>query len=252
MWRKRFKSRAPKKRRKRIIFFIIVLLVFLMLQSFLYIDRNLKQPLMNIASFRIKQIATQSINKAITDRIALNVDMEKLIDWQKDHNGKTTGFMLNYNEHMSIQSKTVEIVEGTLEQLQQSPEYVPLGQAMNSALLSTFGPDIPLRMVPAGAVKVELKTRQTEAGINNVLVEIYIDIVTEVAVIIPFASHAETVQVEVPISYVLIAGDVPLYYFDNKGKPIDQSQGSGVIPPTISLPDLSSGGGGSALRGTNR
>lgn len=211
-----------------------------MLQSFVYIEKNLREPLLAIAQMRVKQIATQSINMAITERISQDADINKLIDWQFDRNGKTTGFMINYSEHMRITADAVQIVQRTLEQLQRRQEYVPLGQAMNSAILATYGPDVPIRLMPAGAVKVDLKTRQTDAGINMVLVEIYIHIITEVAVIIPFDSGTEIVQAEVPLSYLLVVGDVPMYYFDNKGRPID-APGGGPIPPTISLPEMRPG-----------
>lgn len=95
---------------------------------------------------------------------------------------------------------------------------------------------VPIRLVPAGAVKVDLNTRQKDAGINMLLVEVYIRIIAEVTIIIPFDTDSEIVETEVPISYLLVVGDVPMYYFDNKGKPLDDS-GEGVLPPTISLPD---------------
>jgi sporulation protein YunB len=237
MRRRKFRSRSKKGRKRRIFFFTLIIAVFLILQSFIYIEKNLREPLMSIAQMRIKQIATQSINRAITERVAQDPDINRLIDWQFDRNGKTTGFMINYSEHMRITSDAVQIVQRTLEQLQQRQEYVPIGQALNSPILASIGPDVPIRLVPAGAVKVDLSTRQKDAGINMVLVEIYLRIITEVAVIIPFDSGTEIVQTDVPLSYLLVVGDVPMYYFDNKGRPLD-APGGGVLPPTISLPEI--------------
>jgi sporulation protein YunB len=140
---------------------------------------------------------------------------------------------------MLIASNTVQVVQNTLDNLQRFPEYIPLGQALNSAILASFGPDIPVRFVPAGATQVSMNIRQKDAGINMVLVEVYIDISVEVSIIIPFGTDREVVTTEVPITYVLVAGDVPMYYFDNKGQPIGGSgQWSGVIPPNISLPSV--------------
>lgn len=190
---------------------------------------------MNVAAIRVKQKATEAINTAITEKIAQGTNFDRLIDWKEDNSGKITGFMLNYAEHMKIAGDTVNIVQNTLQNLETIPEHIPLGLAFNSAIVASFGPDIPIRFVPAGAVKVDLSTRQKNAGINMLLVEVYIRIIAEVTIIIPFDTKPEIVDTEIPISYLLVVGDVPMYYFDGKGNPVGESQ---PLPPNIALPDL--------------
>ncbi|WP_248928112.1 sporulation protein YunB [Paenibacillus hamazuiensis] len=235
--RRRWKSRpAPAKHVKRNILIALLIFMLFSIQSFIYIEKNLKPPLMNLAKIRIKQLATQSINTAITERMSQGTNYDKLIDWRTDASGKVTGFTLNYAEHMKITSDTITTVDTLLKNLKEIPEHIPLGQAMNSAILASFGPDIPIRLVPAGAVKVDLSTRYQNAGINMILVEVYLRIIAEVTIIIPFDSEPEIVETEVPISYSLVVGDVPTYYFDGKGNPVGGS--SGALPPSISLPGL--------------
>lgn len=236
MKRRRFRSRNPNKARKRRIFlFVVFLSALFSLQSFIFIEKNLKPPLMNLAKVRIKQIATQSINKAISDRISSGTNYEKLIEWKTDSAGKISGFVLNYAEHMKITSDTITTVQSQLAELKGMPEHIPVGMAMGSAILASFGPDIPIRLVPAGSVKVDLSTRYQNAGINMILVEVYIKIIAEVTVIIPFDSEPELVETEIPISYVLVVGDTPMYYMDNKGNPVN---GSAPLPPSVTLPNL--------------
>jgi sporulation protein YunB len=223
--------------RKKIFFIVLVFMTFLTLQTFVFIEANLREPLMNIAKVRVKQMATQAINTAITQRIAQETEVRNLIEWTTDRSGKPTSLVLNHAEHMQIASNTVQVVQNTLDNLQKFPEYIPLGQALNSAILASFGPDIPVRFVPAGATQVSMNIRQKDAGINMVLVEVYIDISVEVSIIIPFGTDREVVTTEVPITYVLVAGDVPMYYFDNKGQPLGGTDNwGGVAPPNISLP----------------
>jgi sporulation protein YunB len=227
-------STTGKSRLKRTILIVLAIVLLFILQAYIYVDKNLKGPLTSLAKIRLKQIATESINSAISERIAENTNFEKLIDWRTDRNGKINGFILNYAEHMKITAETVQIVKKQLERLTSVPEHIPLGQAMNSPILASFGPDIPIRLVPAGAAKVDLNTRYQNAGINMILVEVYIRITVEVTVIIPFDSEPEIVETELPISYSLVVGDVPTYYFDGKGNPVGQT----VPPPNISVPNM--------------
>lgn len=188
---------------------------------------------MHVATIKVKQVATQAINLAITEQVARNAEAEKLIDWKMNNDGKVSGFVLNYAEHMNITSNTINTVQSTLNELKDIPEHIPIGHAINSALLSSYGPKIPVKFSPQGAVKVELNTREKNAAINMVLVEVYIKVITEIAIIIPFDMEAEIVEAEIPISYLLVVGDVPMYYYDSSGKAIGDSAPQA---PNISVP----------------
>ncbi len=237
MRRRRWRSRTTGKvsLRKKLIIALLIFTLF-SIQGFIFVERNLRSPLMSLAKVRVKQIATHSINTAIAERIAGRTNAEQLIDWKTDRNGKITGFMLNYAEHMRITSETINTVQKLLDGLKSLPEHIPLGQAMDSALVASFGPEIPIRLVPEGNVKVDLSTRYQNAGINMILVEVYVRIIAEVTVIIPFDTQPEIVETEIPISYSLVVGDVPMYYFDNKGNPVGSNKDA--VPPNISLPNL--------------
>ncbi|WP_413407282.1 sporulation protein YunB [Paenibacillus amylolyticus] len=231
-WRSRRRRKPPSGKRKM---WLIILLVtaFCLMQGFAYVDKKMKPPIMHLAKIRVKQIATEAINKAITAQVADGKTNEGLIDWKTDTTGKVSGFMLNYNEHMRITASTMNIVQSTLQNVHMLKEKIPLGQALGSPVLASFGPSIPVRIEPQGAVKVDLNTRQQNAGINMILVEVYIHIIAEVAVVVPFDMEPETVDTEIPISYLLVVGDVPMYYYDNQGKPVG-SNGSNA--PAIALP----------------
>ncbi|MGO4543608.1 sporulation protein YunB [Paenibacillus sp. 2TAB23] len=223
----------PRIRRRTIFIITLVVMMVFTIQSFVYIERNLRPPLMNIAKIRVKQVATQAINKAITEQVASRSDTDKLIDWKMNSNGKISGFMLNYAEHMSITSQTINTVQATLNDMKDIPEHIPIGHALNSAIISSFGPRVPVKFEPVGAVKVDLSTRQKDAGINMILVEVFIRIIAEVTIIIPFDTEPEIVETDIPISYLLVVGDVPMYYYDNTGKPVGDSAAQA---PNISVP----------------
>nr|WP_267490848.1 sporulation protein YunB [Paenibacillus monticola] len=236
------KQRKPRSRRK---FWLILslLLIVVVLQSLRYVELHLKPPILHLAQIRVKQIATESINKAISSQVAGGGNAEELIDWKTDKNGKISGFMLNYAEHMRITSKAAEVIQSTLQELHNQTEHIPLGQALGSPLIASFGPDIPIKIQPQGAVKVELNTRQQNAGINMILVEVFIHIVTEVAVVIPFDMEPQVVDTEIPVSYLMVVGDVPMYYYDNQGQPVgtNGSSAPGIAIPTPSLNGNNSG-----------
>jgi sporulation protein YunB len=238
MSRVRWRRPPSSWSRKRKVTLVLVCACIFAIQLFIFVERNLKPPLMSLAKVRIKQMATQSINAAIADRISEKTNVEHLIDWKLDHQGKITGFMLNYAEHMRITSETINSVQKILNDLRVMNEHIPIGQALGSAVLASFGPEIPVRLVPVGSVKVDLNTRHENAGINMILIEVYVRVIAEVTVIIPFDTDTEIVETDIPISYSLVVGDVPTYYFDNKGNPVGPNKEQ--LPPHISIPPMKS------------
>ncbi len=227
--------RRPRRRltRKQFLLIVLLLLAFLVIQSFVIFDKQLKGPLLFLAQVRVKQMATEAINTAITQEIAQTADAGKMIQWKLDRDGKVTGFLIDYKEQMRLTSRTVQIVEGVLKEKEEVPEHIPLGHALNSPLLSAFGPRVAVSFHPASAVQAEVGTRQTETGINMLLVEVFIRIRTEIAVVIPFDQAPDTLDTEIPLSYALVVGNVPMYYYDAKGNPV----GSGAAgAPSITLP----------------
>lgn len=240
--RTRPQGSKPRSRRK---WWLIASLVFLfgILQLFLYVERNLRPPIMHLAQIRVKQIATEAINKAITSQVTQGKQFDNLVNWKTDTTGKVTGFMLNYAEHLKITSFTTQLVQETLESIHKRKEHIPLGQVLKSPIVASFGPQIPVKIEPQGAVKVQLDTRQQEAGINMILVEVYVHIVTEVAVVVPFDMEPQVVETDIPISYLLVVGDVPMYYYDNQGRPVGENSSSA---PSIAIPPITKSEGNAA------
>lgn len=234
---KAWKTAPPKpKRRRRVWLIVLIVFVILSVQMFLYVDKHIRPPLMHLAKIRVKQMATQAINKAITEQITNSRPIDQLIEWKTDNDGKVSSFILNSNEHMRITSETVSIVQSALLEVEEFRDHIPLGQALGSTLIASFGPRIPVKMEPQGAVKVDLSTRAREVAINMVLVEVYIKVIEEVAIVIPFDVEPETLETEIPISYLMVVGDVPMYYYDGNGNPVGANREQA---PSITLPPLS-------------
>lgn len=230
---------TPFQKFKRFSIKFIICLLILVVPAFVFFEANLREPLMHVSKIRMKQIATQSINEAITNQVVEQANAEQLIDWKMDASGKVSGFVLNYAEHMRITASTVETVQSTLLGLNHIPEKIPIGHALNSAFISNYGPKIPIHIEPLGAVKVELNTREKNAAINMVLVEVYMKVVTEIAIVIPFDTEPDIVEAEIPISYLLVVGDVPMYYYDSSGRAVgeDAAQAPNIAVPLHEMQD---------------
>ncbi|MFB9278487.1 sporulation protein YunB [Cohnella cellulosilytica] len=227
------KRQGPRMKRKHLWLVALLLIALAVIQGMIFLDRELRQPLMFLAKVKVNQLATEAINAAIKAEFARAAESDKMISWRTSDDGKITGFELDYKQQMAITSKTIEVVERSLKEHEDVPERIPIGHALNSPLISSIGPSVAINFHPASVIKAEVGLNQTEAGINMLLVEVYVRIRTEIAVVIPFDREPEIVETKIPLSYALVVGDVPSYYYDGSGNPV----GSGASQaPAIALP----------------
>ena len=93
-------------------------------------------------------------------------------------------------------------------------------------ILYYLGPKIPVRLNIVGDITSNIKTKVTNYGINNALVEVFINMQIDEQVILPFSSKKISITNDIPVAIKMIQGTVPNYYFNG----LEQES------PIVSLP----------------
>lgn len=217
--------------------FLITLIIFLLLiiQTFLYVERSIGPNLKEVARFKVEQLATKAINDAISKKMMQGTDFRQLVELQRDKNGQVQTALFNNNEYARIVAEAMARVTNALDDMESVPYQIPLGQVFQSNLLASLGPNIPVTLVPMGTAQVDVETRMQNAGINNVLVTAVMVIQAKVKILIPFSTEPAVIKSEIPLSTVLIVGNVPQFYYDGNGNPVASAQ-PGMQAPSIVPP----------------
>lgn len=92
---------------------------------------------------------------------------------------------------------------------------VSFGSATGNSLLANLGPKIPLNLSLVEDVKTSLDTKVTEYGLNNAMIETFIQIQASTIIHMPFLSKKVKVTNKIPITVDLIQGHIPDYYLKN-------------------------------------
>lgn len=206
MLRKRFTRRLPKG---LIPFIVITVLLFFILEGFLHVEKKLRPLLLTFAEIEANWTATDAINTAVMDKVARGLDYRDLIKIEQDDQGKVALARLNSGEANRVMAETYKAVKDALGVMERDTVKIPLGQVMDSYLLATYGPSIPVRFIPVGRVNTELIDIFEDAGINQTRHKIYLKIFTEVQILIPFTAQSITVETTVPIADTIYLGRVP-------------------------------------------
>ncbi|WP_025028427.1 sporulation protein YunB [Caldalkalibacillus mannanilyticus] len=205
-------NRKGPLRGKHIFLIVLILLTLISIQGFVFVERNLEPALKEIARTHVKQIAMLAINEAISKKISESFsDEDQLIHERTE--GKIAYISFDQSKHARIVTQVTDRANQTLMELYQQPVSIPIGQALNSNILSQLGPDVPITLIPMGAARADIDVRMQEAGINNVMIVVYLRIEADVRIVIPFSSDEAVVTTEFPIDHIFVQGEVPEYYF---------------------------------------
>lgn len=191
----------------------IIITLALALSIFIVIDQRLKPTLLQISEVRATSIATQAINRAVSERIARTIKYEDLYMVRTDNRGRVVLMQPNTGEINRLASDTSIQVQEVLRGVSDERIRVPLGQVLGSQLLASMGPWISVRVVPVGMVETAVLDRFEEVGINQSRHKVFMQVKASVRIVVPLVSASVQVKTELPIAQSIVLGEVPQVYF---------------------------------------
>lgn len=225
--------RKAKLRRKHVIkinkitISIILILIFVFIW-FLILSKEISPILSNYATLETEKMATQVINNAVTNEISNKTYLNDLIKTTLNENGEIVSVDFDpiyVNKALTGVTNTVQenlkkMEEGNIELSNNvSPSEkngiiyeIPFGIVFYTPILADLGPKIPVKVRMVGSVVSNVKTKITNYGINNALLEVLVEIEVSEQIILPFISQKETIKQEIPVAMKVIQGTVPKYY----------------------------------------
>lgn len=235
-----------------LLLWTILCVIIMMIGSFIFINRQIKPTLMDIANEKTIEFATRTINAAV--KSTENISFDDLIDIQYDNKGNVA--MLGWNSeayNRALRSATeraeyflygmnkgeqidlnnpnldpIEFGDSVADLAAKDPTVieVPLGQITGNTVLANLGPKVPVHFEMIGSLRSDVVHEMKEFGVNGVLVEIYIPVSVNIKIVVPFSSETAEVTTKVFIDSRVIMGEVPDFYNNN-----------GSVNPGIMLPD---------------
>lgn len=163
---------------------------------------------------KVDNQASDAINLAIEEQIAAGeIDYDQIVTIDKDVNGNVTAVRSNMEEINRLKSKILLRVDEKLEQQSWEQLGVPLGSVLLPELLSGRGPDIPFRVLAVRTSDASFRNEFSEAGINQTLHTITIDIHVVVTILTWTGTQDIPVDSAVIAAQTVIVGTVPATYF---------------------------------------
>ncbi|WP_226669420.1 sporulation protein YunB [Metabacillus litoralis] len=218
-----------------VLLLTLVIFIILTAGSFWVVNKEIKPTLLRIANLEASSVATTIIQEAVKEEVIDTEQAKTLVTTDKDNNGDINMITLNSSTVRNVLRKVTDNITTKLEEIEKENFHstekgsqemeldhgivysIPLGQITDNAILSTLGPDIPIRFYLIGDVHSDIVQTTKEYGINSANHQVSIFAEVTVQVVIPFATDKITIDNTIPVINIFEPGDVPDYY-NNSGK----------------------------------
>ena len=223
----KFKKRK-KYRISKVVILDMALIFFFTYILFIGYSKFVSNRLIDIAHVKLNEFMDYFLSNKV------NYDLFKG-DYLKDIiviNKNSDGEILYVSYDMDRSYKVLDLVNGNVGNTQNisgGKNGILLKLPMfigNNAIISNLGPKIYVPINFVGSILTNLKTKITDYGINNALVEIYVTVKLSTNIISPTSSKEMVIDYDVLIASVVVNGRVPSIYGG-----LIQSKSSGLSIP---------------------
>jgi len=214
---KRFKTKTVKAKHKELIILLIIAIILLFID---YYNKNITKKILDIASTKIEEVTNIYIKNNIVPE---NVDIEKLININKNDKGEILYVDIDTNYANQIMVSVIKKIQNNIFELEINDSLlkrnkrntylkVPLFLADDGALINNLGPKIPVKLNfyehAFGNIEVEL----LDYGINNAIIKVYLEVILEQKIYIPYKEEKLNKKFSLLIGSKIITGTVPSIY----------------------------------------
>ena len=206
-WPKKLNSKKGKRMLKVIIILMIAFTVAkIILDSILPVfDKLCEEKAMSIATIISNNKATEVMSEHTYD---------ELFTIEKDNNGNITMIKSNVIPINEIISDVAVRIQEELEKREDDIIQIPLGSVTGFKLLAGSGPNINIKIVPAGSVKTDLRSEFVAQGINQTLHRIYLQVDCQVTIVTPYDEISKEISNQVLLIENVIIGNIPSTYLN--------------------------------------
>lgn len=172
----------------------------------------------SLAETRVRNTTSDLINDAIDLQIETgNVHYDRIVYFEKDLDGRITALKTNMSEVNRLKTAILNLINDEILALDTADIGIPAGSLILPELFSGRGPHIPVHILSIRNSDASFKSYFSEAGINQTLQQLTMDVSVDVSVLVLGRTENFTVSSQVVVAETVIVGQVPDTFFQAGG-----------------------------------
>ncbi|MBR4109916.1 MAG: sporulation protein YunB [Oscillospiraceae bacterium] len=198
----------------RTVIFLLAALILL----FILFRVKYSSILRTLAQTQVQNSTSDLINDAIDTQIASgNIQYDRIVYFEKDLNGRITALKTNMSEVNRLKTSILNTINDEILALDTADLGIPIGSMFLPEILAGKGPAIPVEIIAIRNSEATFSSNFSEAGINQTLQQLVMEISVDVAVLVLGDTNSFTVTSQVVVAETIIVGDVPETFLQTGG-----------------------------------
>lgn len=174
--------------------------------------------LRTLAETQVRNSTSDLINDAIDSQIENgNIQYDRIVYFEKDLNGRITALKTNMSEVNRLKTSILNTINDEILALDTADLGIPVGSIFLPEILAGRGPVIPVEIIAIRNSEATFSSNFSEAGINQTLQQLVMQISVDVAVLVLGQTSSFTVNSQVVVAETIIVGDVPETFLQTGG-----------------------------------
>ncbi|MBE6940731.1 MAG: sporulation protein YunB [Ruminococcaceae bacterium] len=164
----------------------------------------------SLAETKVKNSTSDLINDAIDRQIDVgNIQYDRIVYFEKDLDGKITALKTNMSEVNRLKTSILNIINDEILAMDTTDLGIPVGSLILPEFWSGRGPHIPVQILSISNSEASFESYFTEAGINQTLQKLIMNISVDVSILVLGRTESFTVTSQVVVAETIIVGEVP-------------------------------------------
>lgn len=202
---------------RRIIGFCIIASIALIIVFFLLRSRY-HGVISSLSQTQVKNVTSDLINDAIDSQIRDGtIQYDRMVYFEKDLEGKITALKTNMSEVNRLKTDLLNLINDEILAMDSEHLGIPLGSLILPEVFGGKGPMIPVQILTIRNSEAEFYSEFSQAGINQTLQKLYMQVSVDVAVLVLGNVDDFTISSQVVIAETVIVGQVPDMFLQTGG-----------------------------------
>lgn len=197
---------------------LMIVLALLLVVVFFLFRSKYNDAIKELAETQVRNSTSDLINDAIDRQIDNgHIQYDRIVYFEKDLNGRITALKTNMSEVNRLKTEILNLINDEILAIDTTDIGVPIGSLFLPEFFSGKGPVIPVHILSIRNSDGSFTSNFTEAGINQTLQQIIMQVSVDVAVLVLGETCSFTVSSQVVVAETIIVGQVPDTLFQTGG-----------------------------------
>ena len=177
-----------------------------------YANNTLSPYMVEISENKARTMVNEALNQMLIEEFGGKIRYSELAVIQRDSRNRITSIEVNTVKLNELTSRITSKMQNSLEAMKEERIAVPVGALSGIPIFSAEGPDVYIKIIPAGNVEVEFVSDFASEGANQTRHRIFLEVRARVGLTVPLITKETNIVTNIPVAETIIVGNVPEPY----------------------------------------